>query len=56
MRDKFLERLLDDQRILEEIEDLLDFATVADRRNEPTRPIEDVLAQLEARGMSCTSI
>ena len=44
-RRAFLERLIGDPGLRE---DLLDAALIEERRGEPTRPLEDVLAEIEA--------
>ena len=44
-RRAFLERLIGDPRLRE---DLLDAAVIEERRGEPTRPLEEVLAEIEA--------
>jgi hypothetical protein len=45
-RDQFLARLVADEAVRQEIEDLLDLAIVNERDHEPTRPLDDVLAEL----------
>jgi hypothetical protein len=45
-RDQFLALLVADDAIRQEIEDLLDLAVVTERLHEPTRPLDDVLAEL----------
>jgi hypothetical protein len=45
-RDQFLALLVADDAIRQEIEDLLDLAIVDERRHEPTRSLDDVLAEL----------
>ena len=46
-RQAFLERLIADPRVRE---DLMDAALIEERRNEPTRPLKEVLAR--SRGKS----
>ena len=46
-RDEFLERVVADAALREEIEDLLDLAVARDRADEPVRPLDEVLAELE---------
>ena len=44
----FLSRLLTDDAMRREIEDLLDLAIAHERAAEPTRPLRDVLSELGA--------
>lgn len=44
IRERFLEKLLADATIREEIEELLDLATVEERRQEPGRPLPGVFS------------
>ena len=46
-RGQFIERLLNDASAREEIEDLLDLALAEQRSGEPTRPLEQVLAEID---------
>jgi len=46
-RDRFMERLVTDVTLREELEDLLDLEIVRQRASEPVRPLEDVLAELD---------
>lgn len=46
LRDRFIERLVHDDRFRQEIEDVLDLATASDRSDEPSRPLEEVLAEI----------
>lgn len=48
-RGEFLERLLADPQLREEIEDLLDLTLADERSTEPTRPFAEVLEELRAR-------
>lgn len=48
-REQFLEHLVDDDTVREELEDLLDIAVARARSAEPVRPLEDVLQELEPR-------
>ena len=45
-RDQFLERLVADETVRQEIEKVLDLAVVADRLHEPARSLDDVIADL----------
>jgi mRNA interferase RelE/StbE len=47
-RDQFLLRLVGDHTVREEIEELLDFEIAEQRAQEPTRPLRDVLDDLES--------
>jgi hypothetical protein len=47
LRDRFIERLIQDDRFRQEIEDVLDLATASDRLDEPSRPLEHVLAEID---------
>ena len=47
MRGKFVEKMLADPVLREEIEDLLDLEIVSERSGEPTRPLDEVLAELD---------
>jgi hypothetical protein len=46
-RDEFLARLVADESLRQEIEDLLDLAVVRDRSDEPVRPLDEVLAEID---------
>lgn len=46
-RDRFMEKMLADPTLREELEDLLDLEVVAERSSEPTRPLDDVLGELD---------
>jgi len=46
-RDRFMEKMLADPALREELEDLLDMEIVAERFGEPTRPLYDVLEELD---------
>ena len=46
-RDQFMERVIADAILREELEDLLDLAVVRERAGEQTRRLADVLAELE---------
>jgi len=46
-RDRFLARVVADAEVRQELEDALDLATVHDRTSEPTRPLNDVLDELD---------
>ncbi|MGI8477915.1 MAG: hypothetical protein ACR2OO_16320 [Thermomicrobiales bacterium] len=48
-REQFLEHLVDDDTVREELEDLLDIAAARARSAEPVRPLEVVLQELEPR-------
>lgn len=41
-----MERLVAEPRLREELEDLLDAAVASERASEPTRPLDDVLAEV----------
>jgi hypothetical protein len=45
-RDKFMEKMVADPSLREELEDLLDLDVAVERSNEPTRPLDEVLAEL----------
>jgi len=45
--DRFIEKMLADPALREELEDLLDMEIVAERFGEPTRPLDDVLEELD---------
>jgi len=45
-RGAFMERLVAEPRLREELEDLLDAAVASERASEPTRPLDDVLAEV----------
>lgn len=47
-RDQFLSRLVQDHAVRAELEDLLDIEIAERRSSEPTRPLADVLRDLEA--------
>ena len=47
-REKVIEKMLADTVLREEVEDLLDLEVVKERSNEPTRPLDDVLAELDS--------
>jgi len=46
-REEFLERVVADAALREEVEDLLDLAVARERADEPVRPLDEVLAKLE---------
>ncbi len=46
-RDKFMEKMVADPELREELEDLLDLEIAAERSGEPTRPLDEVLAELD---------
>lgn len=46
-REKVIEKMLADAALREEVEDLLDLEVVRERYNEPTRPLDDVLSELD---------
>ena len=46
-RDKFMEKMIADPRLRGELEDLLDLEIVSERSGEPTRPLNEVLAELD---------
>lgn len=46
-REKIIEKMLADAALREEVEDLLDLEVVRERSNEPTRPLDDVLSELD---------
>jgi hypothetical protein len=46
-RDKFMEKMVADPSLREELEDLLDFEVAAARSGEPTRLLDEVLAELD---------
>jgi hypothetical protein len=46
-RDQFIELMLADPAVREEVEDLLDLELADQRSREPVRPLEEVLAELE---------
>jgi len=41
-----MEKMLADPSLREELEDLLDLDDAVERSNEPTRPLDEVLAEL----------
>jgi hypothetical protein len=45
-RDKFMEKMVADPSLREELEDLLDLDVAVQRSNEPTKPLDEVLAEL----------
>jgi hypothetical protein len=45
-RDKFMEKMVADPSLREELEDLLDLDVAVERSDEPTRPLDEVLAEL----------
>jgi len=45
--DRFIEKMLADPALREELEDLLDMEIVAERFGEPTRPLDEVLEELD---------
>ena len=45
-RNKFMEKMVTDPSLWEELEDLLDLGIAVERSNEPTRPLDEVLAEL----------
>lgn len=45
-REAFLERLVRDPLTRDDLEDLLDLATADERMGEPTRPLDEVLAEI----------
>jgi uncharacterized protein YbaA (DUF1428 family) len=46
-RDKFMEKVVADPKLREELEDLLDLRVAVERSGEPTRPLDEVLAELD---------
>ncbi len=46
-RDEFMTKLLADPELREELEDLLALEIAAERSGEPTRPLDEVLAELD---------
>lgn len=46
-RDVFLQKLVGDPAVREELEDLLDLEVATERALEPTRPLRDVLNDLD---------
>ncbi len=46
-RDKFMEKMVAAPELREELEDLLDLEIAAERSREPTRPLDDVLVELD---------
>lgn len=48
-RDKFMEKLVADPTLREELEDLLDLEIVSERSGESTRPLDEVLAESDER-------
>lgn len=46
-RERLLEHLISDQTFRQELEDLLDLQLANERMHEPTRPLEDVLSEIE---------
>ncbi len=46
-RDKFMEKVVADPELREELEDLLDLRVAVERSREPTRPLDEVLAELD---------
>lgn len=46
-RDKFMEKVVADPKLREELEDLLDLEIVAERSGEPTRPLDEVLDEID---------
>lgn len=46
-RDRFMEKMLADPALREELEDLLDMEIVEERSGESTRPLDDVLEELD---------
>ena len=46
-RARFLELMVADHAVREDLEDLLDLEIVRERSGEPTRSLDDVLAELE---------
>ena len=46
-RDKFMEKVVADPELREELEDLLDLEIVAERSGEPTRPLDEALAEID---------
>ena len=49
MRDQFMEKVVADAALRQELEDALDRALARERANEPARPLDDVLAELAER-------
>jgi hypothetical protein len=45
-RNKFMEKMVADSSLREELEDLLDLDVAVERSSEPTRPLDEVLAEL----------
>lgn len=46
-RNEFLERLVNDETLRQELEDLFDLALARERSREPARPLEEVLAEIK---------
>jgi hypothetical protein len=46
-RERFMQQMLADRASREELEDLLDLEVARERAHEPTRPLDDVLAEIE---------
>lgn len=46
-RDKFVQKVLADPALREELEDLLYLEVASERSDEPTRPLDEVLAELD---------
>ncbi len=46
-RDKFMEKVVCDPALREELEDLLNLDIAVKRSDEPTRPLDEVLAELD---------
>lgn len=47
-RERFIERMIADHAFRRELEDILDLAVARERAHEPTRPLGDVLAEIES--------
>ena len=45
-RNKFMEKMVADPSLREELEDLLDLSVAVERSDEPTRQLDEVLAEL----------
>lgn len=46
-RDRFMEKMLADPALREDLEDLLDLEVASERSDEPARPLDEVLAELD---------
>ncbi len=46
-RDKFMQKVVADPSLREDLEDLLDLEVATERSTEPTRPLDEVLAEID---------